>query len=288
MNVGFTPSFGGGSSLSQWRVLQNNLDRQIDAFRDNPVVQRDIAYVRENLADVKTPDDLLGDYRLYSFAMKAYGLESQIFARGLMDKVLSEPLEEPESTVNQLIDSKFREIAAGFRFNSEFGPPRTADPGFAEELIRRFTQNQFEAATEDANPAIRLALYFERKAPEITDVYEILADKALGRVARGIAGLSEQTVNMDIDAQAKLLEDRLNLEDFRDPDKLAKMIDTFLVRSDIANGPTGVNAAGAGGGVSTPGLAPITAGVGGGLLGPPPVQGISGQTLLAASTLPRF
>ncbi len=271
MIVGFTPSFGAGGSLTQWRVLQNNLDRQIEAFRDNPVIARDIAYARENLPKVETPQDLLDDFRLYSFAMKAYGLESQIFARGLMDKVFSEPLEEPDSTVNQLVDRKYREIAAGFRFNSQIGPVRTGEPGFVDALIERFVQNQFETAADGANPAIRFALYFERKAPEITDVYQLLADPALARVARTIANLPPESARIDIDTQAKLLERRIDLEDFKDPEKLGAMIDRFLAVSDIeTGGPAGPTA-------------PVLQLFGAG----PPLRGIDGQTLLAIASLPR-
>ena len=40
------------------------------------------------------------------------------------------------------------------------------------------------AAAGDTNPGVRLALYFQRKAGEITSAYDILADKALSEVFR--------------------------------------------------------------------------------------------------------
>jgi len=142
---------------------------------------------------------------------------------------------------------------------------------FLEELVERFVQHQFEIAAASANPAIRFALYFERKAPQITDVYQLLADPALARVARGIAGLPPESAQIDIDAQAKLLERRIDLEDLQDPEKLAAMIDRFLARSDIeTGGPPGPSA-------------PVLQLFGAG----PPVRGIDGQTLLAIASLPR-
>ena len=75
-----------------------------------------------------------------------------------------------------------------------------------------------EVETGQQNEGVRLALYFARKAPTITNAFEILGDKALLQVFQTtFSTFRQQMSNLDIDRQAKLVEDKLDLTDLKDP-----------------------------------------------------------------------
>jgi hypothetical protein len=92
---------------------------------------------------------------------------------------------------------------------------------------------------EDAgaqNEGVRLALYFARKAPDITSAYGILADPALIKVVHTALGIPPATSALDIDKQAEMITDKLNLDDLQDPDKVATFLNRFASLWDLNNG----------------------------------------------------
>jgi hypothetical protein len=84
----------------------------------------------------------------------------------------------------------------------------------------------------DQNEGLRLALYFTRKASSITSPYQILADKALTQVVQTAMGWSSTISSSDIDMQAKMITDKINLTDFQDPTKVTKFVQRFAAMWD--------------------------------------------------------
>jgi hypothetical protein len=91
-----------------------------------------------------------------------------------------------------------------------------------------------EDAGED-NTGVRLALYFQRTAPEVTSVYSILADTALYDVVRTALGIPAEIAASDIDKQADMLKSRLDLDDFKDPVKLNEFMQRFTALWELDN-----------------------------------------------------
>ena len=158
--------------------------------------------------------DLLGGVELRS--------DGGDLGRGVLDerrldphtKVLEEGHDDDEAFVNQLADKRYIEFAKTFDFN-RYGATATtfsrATTGVAEKYVRQ----TLEENAGETNTAVRLALYFERKAPEIKSVTEILADQALFTVVRTNLGLPESFSMLDIDRQIEIFKDRVDLEDER-------------------------------------------------------------------------
>lgn len=82
---------------------------------------------------------------------------------------------------------------------------------------------------------MRLALYFQRKAGDITSAYDILADKALSEVFRTTFNLPDQMAAMPIDRQAKYVDKFMKIKDLSDPAKVAKLLNRFSAMYDIKN-----------------------------------------------------
>ncbi|WP_436425154.1 DUF1217 domain-containing protein, partial [Enterococcus faecium] len=82
-------------------------------------VSRDTAYYNANIGKVKSIDDLLNDQRLYSYAMKAHGLEDMTYAKAFIRKVLEGGADDPKSLANRLADQRYVDLAQSFGFGAE-------------------------------------------------------------------------------------------------------------------------------------------------------------------------
>ncbi len=223
----------GISTFVDYQIVTRNMDRTREALVTRQQEEREIQYFAENIGQISTGEELLADSRLYRFAMRAYGLESQIFAKGLMKKVFEEGVAQEDSQANKMTDRRFREIAAAFQF-AEVGNGRTRDPAFVAEVLNLYTAVRVEE--EQRNEGVRLALYFERKADGVDNWFEVLADKALAEVARVGLGFSKESAAGNLDRYVERLEERMPLEDLKDPEKLEKFLKTFAIRWDIETG----------------------------------------------------
>ena len=76
-----------------------------------------------------------------------------------------------------------------------------------------------EEKAGEQNEGVRLALYFERKAPTISNAYQILADKAITQVVQTALGISPLTSMADVDEHRRSWHKQIDFEDFRDPAK---------------------------------------------------------------------
>lgn len=223
------------STVAQIDLVQRTYDRRIDMVSKDGFVQREIDYFRENIGKIETGDQLLDDYRLYSFAMKAFGLESQTYAKGLMRKVFNEGVTDKEATANQLVDRKYYNIAAAFGF-AETGNLKMLNSNNVESVVQNYVKQELEEREGESSEPVRLALYFERKIGGISNWYEILADPALAEVARTAAGMPESFSQVDIDKQAAYYEEHFSLDDLKDTDKLQSYLQRFGAQWDLQNG----------------------------------------------------
>lgn len=82
-------------------------------------VKGDQQYYDTHIGKVKNVDEFLSDYKLYSYAMKAYGLDDMTYAKAFMKKVLTSDLSDTSSFANKLTDSRYRQFAAAFNFGSK-------------------------------------------------------------------------------------------------------------------------------------------------------------------------
>ena len=202
---------------------------------------KDAVYYQNNIANVGSVKELLADRKLIDIVLVAKGLEPDQVTTADLRKMFDSDLSDPKSFVNTQTDPRFAEIVSSFNFDDDgemsrlpkFGP-QTRDQFM--DTQRKYLQQTLEQQQGQDNPGVRLALYFERKAPSITSAYDLLADKALAEVFRTTFGLPDEVGGMDIDQQAKVVEKHLDLKDLADPAKLAKLLNRFSALYDIKNG----------------------------------------------------
>jgi len=225
------------TTMSTYRLYSNNLERSLETTSKQPQVSRESKYYLDNITKVKSIDDFLKDKRLFSFAMQAFGLNDMVEAKAYMRKVLKEGIDDPQSFANTLTDKRFKEFASEFNF-ARYGEATTVFERTRQGTVDRYVRLTLESQVGQTSEGAQLALYFKRKAPGITSVYGLLADKSLISVVQTALGLDPSTSLMPIDKQAKLIASRLDIKDLGDPQKLEKFMTRFTTLWDLNSGST--------------------------------------------------
>jgi hypothetical protein len=345
-------SIGLPSGLAGWKILQGKSISGFAAFNKDPVLKRDIAYLRETLPTKLTAKDLLADRRLQDMVLTAYGLDSQVGMNALMQKVLDSAPGDSGSVAARMVDSRYKQLSAalnygglsipeipavpsgttvqveGIRAGKTFeafsgtfggvrvtevdlskvnnrldlatalqavfrkadgrtsdisvtalggklvftdakgrggavnfafvaatgssaqaslaatttgslavpaqGGPAVTNPATVEDVVTRFTQARFEEALGETSETLRKAIYAKRNLPNVTSWYSVIADRNLASVVQGVLGLPDSFGQLDVDRQKAMLESRMDIADFKDGTKLAKLLDRYVARSSVA------------------------------------------------------
>jgi hypothetical protein len=219
------------STIADYQRISKDMVRSLSLTAKKPDVSRETAYYLGNIGKVKTIDDFLKDYRLFSYAMKAYGLSDMTYAKAFMRKVLTEGISNTNSFANKLSDPRYRQFAAAFNF-AALGASATQTSTAQNGTATLYVQQVMEQDAGEQNEGVRLALYFTRKASSIKNPFQILADKALTQVVQTALGVSPNVSSGDIDKQAAMLSKMINFSDFQDPTKVAKFAQRFAAMWD--------------------------------------------------------
>ena len=206
--------------------------------------EKDAVYYQNAIAGVDSVSELLSDRKMIDVLLVSKGLDPAKVTSDYLRKIFSSDLGDAKSFANTASDFRFAEIAASFNFDKQGNVARLAKigPQKRDQLIEtqnKYLQQSLETQQGDANQGVRLALYFQRKAADITSAYDILADKALAEVFRTTYSLPDSVGSMAVDQQAKVVQKYLNLKDLKDPAKLEKLLNRFSVMYDLkTNSPS--------------------------------------------------
>ncbi|AWK88231.1 DUF1217 domain-containing protein [Azospirillum thermophilum] len=223
------------TTLQDLRQVTRNQDRYDQMIRSRADVKRQIEYFTANIGKVTTVDEFMKDDKLYRFVMEAFDLGSQVNAKGLIRKVLNEGVTDPYALANRMSDSKFKEMAKILAFKETDGKT-LKEPKIVQAIVDRFVKVKAEMKAEETNPAVRLALYFQRKAPTINNWYQVLADRALQKVVFTALDIPNQAALQDLDRLVTKIKTRFDIADLKDPKKLTKFIERFSAMYDVQNG----------------------------------------------------
>jgi hypothetical protein len=244
--MSFTPIIP-APGLAGWRFLQRTLDRQENAHGQTQTAQRDEAYFRERIGQVRTAEDLVSDRRLLRIALTAFGLADDLNNRAFLVRVLDSDTTDRRSFAGRLADKRYMEFAAAFGFKDPFGP-RIARPGTSEVLLQRFREASFEVAVGQQDDNMRLALSLQRDLrrlaaqPGSDDArwFTILGTPSMRRVFEVAFGLPKEFASLDIDRQAEVLRSRTQrltgsaeASQFADPARIDRLIDRFFVGAQL-------------------------------------------------------
>lgn len=227
-------------TVATYQQIARNIDKSIGTIAGRPEIRRESDYFLTTIRTVKSADEFLKNDRLYKFAMTAFGLKDMIYGKAFMRKVLTEGVDGSRSFALQLADPRFREFAEAFNF-ARYGASATAFDRAQKGTVDRYLRIQLESDAGQNDEGVKLALYFQRKAPDVTSIYGLMGDPALYKVVQTALGLPAAYSNTDVDKQAAFLRSKINVDDLKDPVKLDNFITRFTARWQAANGAAGQN-----------------------------------------------
>jgi hypothetical protein len=225
------------TTIAAYLGVVQNLSRYQATTSAEPAVKTASAYYAANIGKVQSIQDLVGNYRLLSYALSAYGLGDQINAQALVSQVLQGGVSNPKSLANTLADPRWKAFATAFDFVGK-GAASVSTASAIQTTSADYVEQQLESDQGSQNPGVQLALYFQRVAPTITNSYGILADQNLLEVAQTIFSLSPVTSATDIDAQAASINKLMPLSDLQNPIKLKQLVERFSAMYDYKYGPS--------------------------------------------------
>jgi Protein of unknown function (DUF1217) len=218
--------------ITAYRQLTYNIELTTRRASQQPTFKHETEDYLANIGSVKSIGDFLQNDRVYGFALKAFGLKDMIYAKAFIKKALTEGIDTPGSFTLKLADSRFRDFVETFNF-ARYGNATTAFSRTQQGTVDRYLRNAIEEDAGNQSEALRLAMYFQRKAPFLTSEYGILADKAIYTVVRTALGLPTAISGNDIDKQAAIIGSRVNCKDFADAAKLDKFITRFIAQFSV-------------------------------------------------------
>ena len=222
------------STTSTYLGISQNLSRYQAMTAAEPAVKTATAYYEANIGSVTSVQDLVGNYRLLSYALDAFGLGDQINAKGLITQVLEGGVSNPKSLANTLANPQWKAFAAAFNFvDSGATPPSSASA--VATTTSDYLEQQLESDQGAQDVGVQLALYFQRVAPTVTSEYGILADPNLLQVAATIMGISSSAAS---GLQPQMLSELMPISDLQDPAKLQQLTERFTAMYDYTYGPS--------------------------------------------------
>lgn len=218
-----------------WYKLANSLkDSHMKAFEAQPTVARDVKTFEEKIGEIKSVDDLMKNRSVLTMVLSAFQLETEIDKPAMVQKILTEDPSEEDSLVNKLSETRWMKLASAlYGLNSD--PDFFKDQSNIDAIMTGYKTNEFEKYEGERAEGVREALYFNRLAGGVEKLSQVMADKTLMHVVRVGLGLPESFQSLDFSQQKARLEKQIDIEDFKDPEKIEKMVQRFLVYTEINN-----------------------------------------------------
>jgi hypothetical protein len=229
------------TTTTTYITVEKNLANYKKVEAQKPAVKNATAYYQANIGNVKTIAQFVGNYRLLSYALQAYGLGDQVNNKALITKVLQEGTSSPKALANTLGNSAWKAFANAFNFSAT-GSAAPSSSASVSTTTSDYIEQQLETDQGKSDPGVELALYFQRVAPTLTDSYQILADKNLTQVAQTIFNLPAGTSAAQIDKEAAALKTLMPLSQLQNPAKLTSLVERFTAAYDADYGPGGADA----------------------------------------------
>ncbi len=231
----------GMSSNLALSVIDATKDRQIDSMRREPVHNRSVEAFKDRIASITTPEELVADFEVYQFVMKAFDLEDQMFGRAMMRRILESDPSDDASLVNRLTDPRFEEIHEGLGFVNEDGEtqiPDFADAGWVDGMVDRYFDQVFVNENGEQNATVGTVLHFHEEHSGITSWYHVLKDEDLTEFFQTALGLPSELSGLEVDEQKRRLEDKFDLSTLSDPAVRDQLVAKYVAISDVLNPPT--------------------------------------------------
>lgn len=224
-------------TLMGYKQISRDVQASLRTIAGDRMVQRETAYYEATISKIKSVGDFMADKRIYAYVLHAFGMDDVAASKALIRKVLEGGVDDRQSLANSLADSRFKELAETFNF-ARYGTATTTFTRTQKGTVDRYMRTTLEESAGQTNEGVRLALYFQRKAPGLTSIYQILGDKALYKVVETALSLPSSLPAVGVEKQASIISAKLDITSLKDAAKLDKLIERFSSLWDLAQNDT--------------------------------------------------
>ena len=229
------------TTTSTYLSINNNLSRYQSMIADEPAVKTASEYYTANIGKVQSISDLVGNYRLLSYALDAYGLGDQVNNTALVTKVLEGGVSSSKSLANTLSNPNWAKFAAAFNFVGS-GASSISTTSAVSTTETDYVEQKLESNEGQQDPGVQLALYFQRVAPSITTGLQIMGDENLLDVVQTIFNLPAETGSTNVQAEASEISRLMPLSQLQNPKELTQLTERFTAEYDLDYGAGGADA----------------------------------------------
>ena len=258
----YADSFGGGSSLldtiygigtssagstdpvQALQQAEQNQTQDVKITAAQPTVNVAIAAFTQAVNSATSMTQLLANPAFMNVLLTANGMSDQIGYTALATQALTSNLNDPNSLVNQLTDTRWKTLAQNYDFSST-GLASFQNPATIASIANLYATDTWETNQDQVTPGLSNALAFKAQASTITSVDQILGDPMMRTVVTTALGIPEQIAFQDLNAQEQAISTRLgNVSQFQNPTFVTSFVQKYLI----------ANAANASASASTPNL----------------------------------
>lgn len=229
-----TTSLGPSETLALYKSSIASTDKTEASIRKEPTFIRDVAALKAAIAKAKTPDDLLKDTRVAPLLLQGLGLGDQASYTGLARKALQSKLTDTKSLANVLTDTRWKTAAKTLDFAAS-GLTKLKDSKTLDSIIDGMVDYRRLTAISEKSQAVSDALYISTLPDTVPDVYSVLGDAVMRRVATTLAGLPDELAVLPVESQAASLKARFDVSQFGDAKKRTALIQRYLVTATQGN-----------------------------------------------------
>jgi hypothetical protein len=229
----------GLDDITGWAVLQKNSSAIEQAYAADGSSASDIAYFKSVAPTLKTPQDLLNNYRALTFVTTAYGLGSEVDQTAILQKLMTQDPNSSSSLAQQLSDNAYRTFANAM---SNWSPPPFSTQAGINAAIAGYQQQSFETSIGQDNPALQEATYFTNNAQGITSLPQLMSDKVLLDVVTTALGIPSSFGSLDYDQQVAILQPRVDLSQFSTAAGVSSFVNKYLAMDELNQVESGTSA----------------------------------------------
>lgn len=242
------------SGFGGWNFLQSTYDAQLQTYSNSPQIKNDVDYFTEKFAEPMAVEDFLSDPRLRRISMTAFGLAGEEWKTGYVRTVLDE-VQDPASTfLARLNNPQYTRFAEAMR--PVDGEILLTLPNL-QDITARYAAESFELAVGEQDNAMRLSLNYQDEinqlvadgASDQTVLYRLLGSVPVRTVLESALGLPTEMRQLDLDQQARVLDEKLksqfglsSVQDLKDPETVDRMVSRYMAldglnQNTAATGP---------------------------------------------------
>ena len=161
-----------GVPIVDYTLAVKNQDRFLAQFQKTPSYAQSVAYYQANIGKVTSADALLNDRKLLTVALSAFQLESQVDAKGILTKLLTQDPNASGSLAQQLLDPRYKQFAQAFAGLRSDGGASVNDPNNINAVLAGFQRNEYGKwlANNTGDTTVRQALFFQQTIQDTVDI----------------------------------------------------------------------------------------------------------------------